>query len=169
MMSNSESMWGRVLTIVLISWGKHMVWHVYLNWPPRACVTCRIGLTQAMSISSTWVSTTRTWGCELGSMLFAREKRWPQCFAGQCNQQVVPCNRFDFIHGYDSLQIEHEYKGWRLSNLSANQRWAWSRRWLLKVWGVELEVGLDCGTSRQGLQRVIVICEYGCNYKVWDP
>jgi hypothetical protein len=46
-----------------MSWGKLIVWPLYLYCPPHAWVTCNMGLTCAMSISSTCVRTARTWGC----------------------------------------------------------------------------------------------------------
>ena len=75
-MSKSEIRQGRVLAIEAMSCGKQIVWPVYLNWPPRAWVTCKIGLTRAMSISSIWVKEARKNGWSPGSMLFAMEKRW---------------------------------------------------------------------------------------------
>ena len=75
-MFKSEIRRGKVLEIEAMSWGKQLVWPVYLNWPPRAWVTCKIGLTCAMSISSILVKEARTNGWSPGSMLFATEKRW---------------------------------------------------------------------------------------------
>ena len=75
-MPSFDIKWGRDVAIVEMSWGKKIVWREYLYWPPRACVTCKIGLARLMSISSTCVSTARTGGWMLRSILFSNEKRW---------------------------------------------------------------------------------------------
>ena len=133
--SISERWRGRKISILIVYCGKQMVWPLYLYFPPRACLTCKIGLTWEMGISSSWVSMENTLGWASWSILFHLENRQPLISLWHRWQLSLVEEWWVTISGYDSIQVVHVCmmdKAWiRLRKFWVACVWSWC--WILHI------------------------------------
>ena len=111
--------------------GKLIVWPLYLYFPPHACFFWKIGLTQAMNISSIWESMDSIMGWSQGSILFHLENQWPLVFLWHWLQMCplrygwVRMPRYDSVmHDRQGINLFVEILGsMRMAMMLKSTRW----------------------------------------------